>query len=110
MKCCRYRRAGFSYVRTTTNVQIPGFKDCDTYDEVIEKGAQGLGLSSTQNLQSVVSGGIVKDSPLNVGDQWTLGGLLEDKMSEGRRHLGSLYLTVMMKIETRFVGVHTIEK
>ena len=105
MKFCRYRRAGFSYVCTTTNVQIPGFKDCDTYDEVIEKGTQGLGLSSTQNLQSVVSGGIVKDSPLN-----SLGGLLEDKMSEGRRHLGSLYLTVMIKIETRFVGVHTIEK
>ena len=78
MNFCRYRRVGFSYVRTTTkNVKIPQFKDYDTYDEVIEKGVRGLGLNSTQNLQFVVSGGIVKDSPLNNGDQWTLGGYVE---------------------------------
>ena len=74
---CRYRRAGFSYVRTTTNVQIPGFKDEDTYDEVVERGARGLGITNLENLQFVVSGGVVKDTPCENGEEWTLGGYVE---------------------------------
>ena len=74
---CRYRRAGFSYVRTTTNVQIPGFRDEDSYDEVVERGARGLGLKNLENLQFVVSGGVVKNTPSESGEEWTLGGYIE---------------------------------
>jgi len=53
------------------------FKDGDTYTEVVEKSARGLGLQRMSNLQFVVSGGIVKDTPLDDGESWTLGGYVE---------------------------------
>ena len=74
---CRYRRAGFSYIRTTTNVQVPGFRDADTYAELVEKSARGLGVKSVCNVQFVVSGGIVQDTPLDDGEPWTLGGYVQ---------------------------------
>ena len=47
------------------------------YTEVVEKGACGPGLQCMSNLQFVVSGGIVKDTPLDGGESWTLGGYVE---------------------------------
>ena len=58
-------------------MQIPGFKDEDTYDEVVERGARGLGIKNLENLQFVVSGVVVKNTPYENGEGWTLGGYVE---------------------------------
>ena len=44
-----------------------------TYDEVVERGARGLGINNLENLQFVVSGGVVKNTPYENGEEWTLG-------------------------------------
>ena len=86
---CRYRRAGFSCVI------IPGFRDDDTYDEVVEKGARGLGLKNLENLQFVVSGGVVNDAPLDGGEKWTLGGYVEGIGGQAVRGKKTFGLLVM---------------
>ena len=76
---CRYRHAGFSYVSTTTNVQVPGFTDDDTYSEVVERGARDLAIKTDiDELQLAVSGGVVNDCPLQGEEQWTLGRYVEE--------------------------------
>lgn len=74
---CRYRRAGFSFVCSTPKVQVPGFTDEDTYKEVVQKGAQGLGTINYKDLQFLVSSGVVNNTPLANGEHWSLGGYVE---------------------------------
>ena len=62
-------------MRTTSNVQVPGFCDGYSYLDVVERGARGLGIQTQdiKNLKLVVSGGLVCDTPLEDGKPWTLG-------------------------------------
>lgn len=55
-------------------VQIPGFCDDDTYQDVITKAAKGLDIkTSAESLSLVMSSGLVKNMPLSNGKPWTLG-------------------------------------
>ena len=70
----------FSYKMTPPGkVQVPGFCNTDTYQEIIAKGAQGLGIHApTERLSLMVSNGLVRDAPLPGGQQWTLGNYTEE--------------------------------
>lgn len=107
---CRYRRAGFSYVRTTTNVQVPGFTDDDTYSEVVERGARGLAIKTDiDELQLVVSGGVVNDCPLQGEEQWTLGRYVEEiggQAVRGKKTFG-IYLPVDEDEEVEEVCIYS---
>lgn len=60
--------------KTTTNVQVTGFSDSDTHQEVVSKGGNGLDIKcDVSELLLVCSSGIVRDVPI-FGKQWTLGG------------------------------------
>ena len=54
-------------------MQVVGFTDKDSHNDVLKKGANGLGLKCNLDLlQLLCSGGIVLNSP--IGDNlWTLG-------------------------------------
>lgn len=59
--------------KTTTNIQVVGFRDSDTHLDVLTKGAKGLGVKCKPSLLSLVcSGGIVPDMPI-CGKSWTPG-------------------------------------
>ena len=58
---------------------------------MVEKGARGLGLHYTSELQFVVSGGIVKATPLDNGNPRTLGAYVEGiggKSVRGKKTFG----------------------
>lgn len=82
-------------MRTTTNVQVPGFRNNDTYEDVVERGARGLGLTNLDNVQFVVSGGIVHNTPFEDGEPWTLGRYVEGiggQAVRGKKTFGLLVL------------------
>ena len=59
--------------KKTTNIQVVGFCDTDTYTDVLEKAAKGLGLDTDASQCTLVcSGGVVREA-LICGKQWTLG-------------------------------------
>lgn len=96
LNLCRYRRARYSYLRTSANIQVPGFSDCDTYSDVVARGAQGLGITANiENLQLVVSGGVVNDSPLQGGESWTLGGYVKEMGGQAVRGKKTFGIHVM---------------
>ena len=49
-----------------------GFTDSDTHQEVLRKGAMGLGIKCGKDLALIRSNGIVPNGPLN-DMPWTLG-------------------------------------
>ena len=72
----QYRRAGkFGYqMMPPGRIQISGFSDADTYCDVIKKGAKGLNVTAQpETLSLVVSNGLVTNTPLRDGREWTLG-------------------------------------
>ncbi len=79
-------------MRTTANSQVPGFKDSDTYKEVVARGARGLGIiCGIDDLQFVVSGGVVIDSPLQGVEPWTLGAYVNEiggQAARGKKAFG----------------------
>ena len=55
-------------------IQIPGFTDSDSHEDVITKGSKGLGITKPPNqLSLLVSSSLVKNSVLPSGKVWTLG-------------------------------------
>ena len=61
-------------------VQIPGFSDEDSHQEVIDKAAKGLGIDPStdhESLTLMMSKGLVKNLPLSNGKPWTLGSFVE---------------------------------
>ena len=56
----------------TTNIQVVGFANTDTYQEVIKKAAKGLGIMSWRMLSLVCSGGVVPETEIG-GQTWSLG-------------------------------------
>ena len=49
-----------------------GFSDADTYQDVVENAAKGLGLKSSSKCTLVCSGGVVHEAPIR-GKKWSLG-------------------------------------
>jgi len=77
----KYERAGkFGYGMVPPGkVQVPGFCSSDLYQEVIAKGAQGLGITAPiENLHLIVSNGLIRDVPFPSGKPWTLGNYTEE--------------------------------
>ena len=58
--------------KKTTNIQVVGFCDSDTYQDVLEKAAKGLGIDSYCKLSLVCSGGVVPETDI-CGNNWSLG-------------------------------------
>ena len=55
-------------------VQVPGFSNADTHQDVITKGAKGLGIDTNPGrLSLIVSHGLVRNASLPSGQPWTLG-------------------------------------
>ena len=53
---------------TPGKIHTPGFKNEDSHDDVIRKGAKGLGITSTtDHLSLLVSCCLVRDAPLSSG-------------------------------------------
>ena len=66
----KYKRSGkFGYKMVPPGkVQVPGFCNSDLYQDVITKGAKGLGIIvSNENLSLIVSNGLIRDTPLPSG-------------------------------------------
>ena len=79
LNICRYRKSGLTLRKTSGSIQVSGFTNADTYKDVIERSMKGLSISSLHaNLELVVSGGIVRDTPLEHGEPWTLGGYVDE--------------------------------
>lgn len=71
--------------KTTTNVQVVGFTEADTLEEVLAKGAKGLDIKcDISKLLLVCSNGIVPDMPI-FGKQWTLGDFTEQNGGTSNR-------------------------
>ena len=90
----KYERSGrFGYKMVPPGkVQVPGFASIDTYQEVVTKGAHGLGLTtSSERLFLIVSNGLIRDSPLPSGLPWTLGNYVNEfggVQARGKRTFG----------------------
>lgn len=73
-------------------IQVPGFANSDTYQEVTAKGAHGLGLrTSSEQLHLIVSNGLIRDAPLPSGLPWTLGNYVNEfggVQARGKRTFG----------------------
>ena len=50
--------------KMTTNIQVVGFANTDTYPDVLEKAAKGLGITSWDMLSLVCSGGVVPETEI----------------------------------------------
>ena len=69
----RFRRNLTGFRKTTSNTQVIGFTDNDTYKEVLSKACEGLGLKYDSNLLAMIcSGGMITNSLIG-GNPWTLG-------------------------------------
>lgn len=73
-------------------VQIPGFCNSDVYQEVVAKGAKGLGITAPmESLSLIVSNGLVRDVSLPSGKPWTLGNYTQEfggVQARGKRTFG----------------------
>ena len=60
-------------------VQIPGFSDENSHQDVISRAARGLEINtSIDSLSLMMSNGLVKNTLLSNGKPWTLGGFVEE--------------------------------
>lgn len=60
-------------------MQVSGFIDDNTYQEVVTQGARGLTIKADPaDLHLIVSGGLVMDDTLQDGKPWTLGGYVQE--------------------------------
>lgn len=90
----KYERSGrFGYKMVPPGkIQVPGFANSDTYQEVTAKGARGLGLrTSSERLHLIVSNGLIRDAPLPSGLPWTLGNYVNEfggVQARGKRTFG----------------------
>ena len=98
----RFRQNLKGFHKTTTNVQVVGFKDQDSHRDVLRKGAEGPGLKCNLDFLSLMcSGGEVPDSPIN-GIPWTLGeyiNYMEGTKIGVRRFGGSTYPLMSKRME-----------
>lgn len=73
-------------------VQVPGFCNSDRYQDVVAKGAKGLGITApTEKLSLIISNGLIRDVPLPSGKPWTLGSYIEEfggVQARGKRTFG----------------------
>ena len=70
---CEVQAATKGLRKTTANIQVVGFSDIDTYDEVLEKGAKGLGVKCDKSLLALIcSNGSIPNAPID-DLPWTLG-------------------------------------
>ena len=87
-----YEKARLSYRRTTGNVQISGFHDDNTYQEVVAQGARGLKINSDLKcMYLIVSGGLVRDECLQNNKPWTLGDYVQEiggVSARGKKNFG----------------------
>lgn len=90
----KYERSGrFAYKMIPPGkIQVPGFSNSDTYQEVLAKGADGLGLTtSSECLKLIVSNGLIRNAPLPSGLPWTLGNYIHEfggVQARGKRTFG----------------------
>ena len=69
----KVRRHLKGYKKTTTNTQVVGFSESDSYADVLMKASGGLSIKcDLKELRLICSGGLVKDSEIN-GQPWSLG-------------------------------------
>ena len=60
-------------------IQVTGFCNDDNYNDVVRKGAKGMSITHPpDNLQFIVSNGLVANGPLQSGKPWTLGNFIEE--------------------------------
>jgi len=74
-KFAKYRKVGRVSFKMMPHgkVQVPGFCNRDMHRDVITKGASRLGVdASPDQLSLIVSNGLIGDSLLPSGQQWTL--------------------------------------
>ena len=87
--------------KTTTNIRVVGFTDADTYDEVLDKGAKGLGVKCERSLLSLIcSNGIIPNAPIH-DLPWSLGEYVKyngGTQIEAKKCGVCSYPTMMMKI------------
>ena len=89
-----YKRAGkFGYkILAPGKVQVPGFTEADTHQQVTMKGAKGLGIDRPiDQLSLLISSSLVKDTPLPSNKPWTLGNYTQEfggSQARGKRTFG----------------------
>ena len=78
------------YQRTGYNFRQSGFKDDDTYEQVLRKAATPLLQSKVdyENCHLIMSNARVVNLPLQSGKAWTLGGYLRELGGSKRRIIG----------------------
>lgn len=60
-------------------MQISGFRDENTYQDVIQWGSLGLNIKgSLANFRLIVSGGLVANTQLQNNEPWSLGGYIDE--------------------------------
>ena len=74
-------------------MQVPGFEDSHSYSDVVDRACRALGIeeSCTVNAQLIVSGGLVKNCALDNGENWSLGGYVQEiggKAARGKKTFG----------------------
>ena len=69
----RYRRHLIGFCKTTPNIQIVGFSNDNSYQDVLSRAANGLGLKYDPTLLRLLcSGGVIPDAPIGI-NPWSLG-------------------------------------
>lgn len=81
----KFRKQMKGLRKSTANVQVVGFTEDDTHEEVVSKGARGLDINcDISELLLVCSNGIVRDVPI-FDKQWTLGAFTEQNGGSSNR-------------------------
>lgn len=75
----KYRQSWLSYkVIPPGKIQVTGFRNSDSYSDVIRKAVEGLDIkSSPEKLKLIVSGGLVRNTHFQDGSEWNLGGFIK---------------------------------
>ena len=69
----KYRCVLKGYKKTTRNTQVVGFTDTDTHQDVIERGARGLGIKYDFKQLALLCSGDLVPNFLSEDIPWTLG-------------------------------------
>ena len=86
-------------------MQISGFTDDNTYQEVVAQGARGLTIKADPaDLHLIVSGGLVMDDTLQDGKPWTLGGYVQEIGGSARCKTFGIYIPLDVEEEESSVG------
>lgn len=86
-------------------MQISGFTDDNTHQEVVAQGARGLTINADPaDLHLVVSGGLVLDATLQDGKPWTLGVQEVGGVSAGCKKIFGIFIPSDVEEETSSVG------